>query len=375
MRALFVSDLHANTRLPLARVDDGNVSSDRLMDVMDVMDQVRTHADQVQAGAIFILGDLFDQKAPDGATLVHTARALRDMAATCPTYVLPGNHDAVDRDGRLYNLQMYAELDVPGLHVLGHEHIEIVDGVLIHAVPWLPEARARKKIRERERRLSQGDRHVLVFHQGILGALWDSGRRSDDGLDGTIGEAFELALTGHYHRPQEFESGRYIGSPLDLKFGDEAVDVRGFLDIDLATSGPLKPVVVPTTYPRFTTVRVDLRPGDLLEDVLDFEAEVAGVGAGYARLEVHGTARDVEANKRAALHWKEVVETTRPNGLRRLKLDLRPEREARVRLEVDATMSLAQMVKKFGHKFAPEEMTKPQRAALIRQGLDFVEGL
>jgi hypothetical protein len=160
-----------------------------------------------------------------------------------------------------------------------------------------------------------------------------------------------------------------------LKFGDEAVATRGFLDIDLAAPGLLKPVVIPTTYPWFHTVRVDLLPGDLLEDVLDFETEVAGVGAGYARLEVHGAARDVEANKRTALHWREVVETTRPNGLRRLKLDLRPEREARVRLEVDPTMSLAQMVKKFGHQFAPEEMTKAQRAALIRQGLDFVEGL
>jgi len=375
MRALFVSDLHANTRLPLARVDDGNVSSDRLTDVMNVLGQVRSHAEETTPGAVFILGDLFDQKAPDGATLVATARALRQLAAVAPTYVLPGNHDAVDRDGRLYNLQMYAELEVPGLHILGHEVIEVTPGVRIHAVPWLPEVRARKKIRERERRLTPKDRHILLFHQGILGALWDSGRKADEGLDGTIGEAFALALTGHYHRPQEFESGLYLGAPLSMRFGDEAVKQRGFWEVDLTATGLLKPVMVPTIYPRFHTERIDLQPNDDLDDLLDFGREVVDTGAAYARLEIHGAARDVERNKRAALHLKELVETTRPGNLRRLKLDLRPERETRVRLEVDATMSLTQMVKKFGHKFAPEEMTKAQRAALIRQGLDFVEGL
>lgn len=375
MRALFVSDLHANTRLPLARVDDGNVSSDRLKDVMGILDQVRQHAEETNAGAVFILGDLFDQKAPDGATLVHTARALRNLAAAAPTYVLPGNHDAVDRDGRLYNLQMYAELEVPGLHILGHEVIEVTAGVRIHAVPWLPEVRARKKIRERERRLTPGDRHILLFHQGILGALWDSGRKADDGLDGTIGEAFDLAMTGHYHRPQEFVSGLYLGAPLSMRFGDEAVKQRGFWEVDLTAEGLLKPVMVPTVYPRFHTERIVLRPNDDLDDIIDFDTEVIATGAAYARLEIHGSARDVERNKRAALRLKELVETERPGNLRRLKLDLRPERETRTRLDVDPAMSLAEMVKKYGHKFAPEEMTKAQRVELINQGLTFVEGL
>ena len=127
-----------------------------------------------------------------------------------------------------------------------------------------------------------------------------------------------------------------------------------------------------TEYPRFHTVRVELEDGDALDDVLDFDTSVVDVGAGYARLIVEGPAHAVERNKRVALHWKDLVETTHPNGLRRLKLDLRPTRETRVRLEVDPTMSLAEMVRKFADEFAPEDMDKGE---LTRQGLGFVEGL
>jgi DNA repair exonuclease SbcCD nuclease subunit len=369
MRALFVSDLHANLRLPFARVDDGNVSSDRLRDVLDVIGQVKTHAAEVNAGAVFILGDLFDQRSPDGATLVHTARALRGLATVVPVYVLPGNHDAIDRDGRMYNLQMYAELEVPGLHVLGHETIEITEGVMVHAVPWLPEVRATKRIRARERKLSQGDRHILVFHQGVKGALWDSGRRSDDGLDGLIGEAFALALTGHYHRPQEFESGRYLGAPLDFRHGDEEAKVRGFLDVDLAAN-VLEPKVIPTKYPRFHTVRVTLKDQDNLDEVVDFASRMEVPGIGYVRLVLEGSARTLDRNRKVIAEWRKHIDET--GVIRRLKVDPRPTREQRQRLDVEPALSLREMVRRYVDEFGPEDL---DLKILANQGAGFVEGL
>lgn len=373
MIGLFVSDLHANLRLPMAKVDPGGVSSDRLRDVVSILEQIRDYAfnRSPRADFVAILGDLFDQSHPDGATLIAVSRVLADLADRVPTMILPGNHDAVDRDGRLYSLQFYGELRVPRLRVLGHETVKAgaVGGtnVFLHAVPWLPEERARKRIRARAGELKTGTVDVLMFHQGIRGALWDSGRSSDDGLDADIADRFDLALTGHYHRPQKFgRNGYYLGSPLDIRFGDEAVEERGFWEVEFGKR-TITPKLIPTKYPRFQTLHVTYLEGDVDLKSVDLRAGI-NPGVEYLRIVVSGTAAQIDADREVIRSWQASVAEW---GLRALKIDERPIQEGKVRLEADANLSLSELTALYAQQFAPEGVDP---LALAEEGIRFLEG-
>jgi DNA repair exonuclease SbcCD nuclease subunit len=368
MRTLFVSDLHASLSLPLARPDHGKVHSDRLRDVLGIIERLGDYAEEVSARAVFVAGDLFDAQHPDGATLVHTAGALAQLAARVPVYLLPGNHDAIDRDGRMYSLQMYSELQVPGLTVLGQgDVVEVAEGARVHAVPWLPDARARKRIRGIGERLGS-DVDVLLFHQGVLGAAWDSGRASDEGLDPAeiLDVRWAHAVTGHYHRPQTWgDRGRYLGAPLDLRFGDEEVAARGWWELDWESNAW---TLVPSRAPRFRTERFRLEPGT---SFLDHGVEEDGTfpaDVQYLRLVIEGPADVIEKERKIL---QEIADRRMGGRVRAIKLDLRPDRKDSSRLEIDSSLSLPEMARRYVAKFAPEDMDPDH---LIGVGLPFLEG-
>jgi DNA repair exonuclease SbcCD nuclease subunit len=322
-RIAFISDIHCNLRLPMARVDAGGVHSDRLRDALGCLEQAAAACLELGVTQLYILGDLYDQKHPDGATLVHTSKTLRDIADKgLEVLILPGNHDAVDRDGRMYTLMFYGSLRVPGVRVLGHESIEVTPGTLLHAVPWLPERRAAERIKALDKGASS-DRNVLLFHQSVIGAVGDTGWVSDEGLEaGRVADGLDLALSGHYHRPQAHSWGRYLGAPMHMRFGDESDGLpRGFWWVDL-DDAVLKPQMVALDSPLFATDRVRLDDGDNIEDLVDI-AESAH-GADYLRIIVEGSPAAIERNTKTLLKWKGDADSM---GLRLIKVDARPDRK------------------------------------------------
>lgn len=350
MRIVFVSDLHAAVQLPMARLDLGGTNSDRLRDVLDILRQIRDA--KLTPDLVVIAGDLFDAKTPDGPTLVHTSRALRDLSDVCPVWLLPGNHDAIDRDGRMYSLQQFAELRVPNVRVLGHETVEVEPGVLLHAAPWLPDDRIMKRLRTRAGEADKDSHNILVCHQAFNGALWDSGMASTEGISPRdVDDLFpwSAVLTGHFHRPQTFgECGQYLGSPLDLRFGDEVVRQRGYTVI--TTGKKLVTERVATTYPRFDTIELNW------DDIGDPESEDWASGLGdplYQRIIVHGTAEQLlEVDEQIG----EVVERQYRNGARAVKVDRRAVRVVEERrIDVTPTLSSRSMVERYAEKFAPAE--------------------
>jgi len=351
MRAIFLSDLHANLRLPFASLKDGGISSDRLEDVIHILDQVVDLAlNGKEKARVFILGDLFDSKHPDGPTLVAVSRALRALAKEgLEVYILPGNHDAIDRDGRLYTLQFYGELHVPGIFVLGHERLEPVPGLVIYAVPWLPETRAAKRIAAIRGEMNRKDRNILLFHQAIAGAVTDSGWVSDDGLDPKGFKGFDLALSGHYHAPRREAGYTYLGAPLHLRFSDPPNDPRGVWVTDLEAK-QLSISLHQTKYPMFGTDEVRLEEGDKVEDLVDL-AESAG-GLSYLRLVITGPSSAIASNKERLSSWKDKAADF---GLRVLNLDLRPDRvTARARLTPGPVLSVKDLARQYAERFAPE---------------------
>jgi DNA repair exonuclease SbcCD nuclease subunit len=324
--AIFVSDLHANLRLPHARLSEGNTTSDRLSDVLGILDQVRTVAEKRSVAHVFILGDLFDVKHPDGPTLVGVARALGQMVKDdLNVWILPGNHDAVDRDGRLYTLQFLGELQIPGITVLHHDVYDgIIDGVTFHSLPWLPEERATKRLRNMT---LQDGRNVVLFHQEVAGAIGDSGWKSPSGLDADLFERFDMALTGHYHRAQRHAAYQYLGSPIQLRFCDiEAPIGRGFWLVDFAAK-KLKTELISTAYPLFGEDHLRLEHGDDVRKLVDIEESASGLA--YLKLAIEGPAQAIDDNRAVLQKWKESADEL---GLRSLVLDLKPEKAKRLRI-------------------------------------------
>jgi len=219
--AIVISDLHAGLRLPHARLAPDATTSDRLDDVLDVLSQVRCYADTNAITRVYILGDLFDRRHPDAPTLIRTAEALRALArGGLPRRVclLPGNHDAHDRAGRVYSIDLFDVLKSPGIEVMGHGWRERRDGLTLHAVPWLPGPLFRQRVQALT--LAPG-RNVLMFHQAVKGAR-DGDYVTLRGVEREVFSRFELALSGHIHEAQALDEGRirYLGAPLHLRFSD-----------------------------------------------------------------------------------------------------------------------------------------------------------
>lgn len=366
-RIVLVSDLHANVRLGMARVDEGGVSSDRLRDVIGVINQAIDYCLANRIPTLGILGDLFDVQRPDGATIVAVCRVLQRAASEgLRVIILPGNHDAVDRDGRLYNLQLYNELKLPNIHVLGHETIELTAGVRLHAVPWLPEERARRRIRHRAKEAVASDRNVLLLHQTMLGAIGDAGYVADGGLTPEQLAGFDFAFSGHYHKPQVHDWGMYLGSPIHLKFSEGDVTERGFWDVDLAAKA-IKPKLVVPDFPIFDTVDVDLSEGEHLDDYVDDLADVAD-GVTYLRLILKGDPRAIEQSRPLLAKWRGELDKY---GLRAIKVDERPDRVTKARLKLTKpTFELGEAIGAYAREFAPEGADPHALAELGRRLLD-----
>lgn len=353
MKAVFISDIHLALRLPMANLDQGGTGSDRLRDTCDVLLQAGLHAASID-GVLIIVGDLFDVKRPSGATLIAASQTLKRIADEgVMIYILPGNHDALDGDGRMYNLQLYNELDIPNIHVLGHEYIEVSEGSRIHALPWLPEGRARRRIRKRAGKLSGGDRDILILHQTMAGAIGDSGWVCDKGIKGDLMRPFELCISGHYHKPQEHDWGMYLGSPLHLTFAEGAVTDRGFWELDLDQE-ELEPKLVVPNFPLFVTDQVDLEDGDLLDDVYDL-ADAAD-GASYFRLILTGSRESILRSRRLVGDWRSKLDQM---GLRGLKVDERPTKEVNSRLKLKKPVfTLGDAMRAYTDQYGPGNLDK-----------------
>lgn len=331
MQLIFVSDIHASLRLPYAKVDPDGRSSDRLADVISIIDQIREYcAFSGKDAAVFIVGDLFDRQHPDAPTLIATSAALMRLKAVAPVSILPGNHDAVGKDGKMYSLQLFEELRTDGIEILPYGSFEL-GGVNIHSVPWLPTERARKRISALKQQRDNGY-NILLIHQDIVGAKWDSGMLSDEGLDpDETTDGWDLTLSGHYHTPQKFGScGRYLGSPLDLRFGDEKVQERGFWVFDTETQ---KFWMEPTKYPRFQTLRIQINGDGDLPTGLPIES-----GVEYARLICSGPRELLDKIDRKLID----------PGIRYFRIEPEPtKRDVERRIDVDPSMDPADMCRRY----------------------------
>lgn len=278
-RGLYISDIHCSNRLPLAK-PTANGLTDRLEDQMRLLKNVAIDAGKYDVDAVFILGDIFDQSRVDGVTLTETASGVRDISKVKPTYILPGNHDAVSVKGGRFTVEAFGAFDVGVIQYLTDREKGWSPGpswLRFWPVEYAPIPDTQVKLNEIRERIARGRRkhEVALLHNSILGCghegwICDDGLTPEEACDG-----FSFTIAGHFHTPQDFGDGNgmYCGSPLHFRF-DDRDRKAGYWIIDFEEDGSVSRRFINSHMPRFHLAKWPEMPRRVAAfDYVRFEVE------------------------------------------------------------------------------------------------------
>jgi len=197
MKILFFADLHA-------RKTYRNLSSQGILeDILNTIEEIAEIADQEKVAAIFSLGDLFHKVGTISVELLSRIySAFRDLERF-QLYFLVGNHDL---SGKYTVLEPFKELgkviEIPEMLELG--------GKSFFCYPF-----NRGTFMWEEADVFLG--HIALA-EGTLDAT-DMKLKEEISVK-ELRDFFEIGLLGHYHRYQSIGNYHYVGSALQLSFGE-----------------------------------------------------------------------------------------------------------------------------------------------------------
>ncbi len=257
--SVVISDIHMSNRLPHARPSGKLGLTDRLEDQVGLWKRVRKTAREHNAHAVFIVGDLFDKSLVDAVTLTETVRAIADIGK--PTYLLPGNHDAINTRGGRFTVEAFGAMGNANIHYMKTgERFSPAD------FPWLgfwpmeycdqdtakaTLAAMQKQVRHLPDRKRKTE--VCLLHQSIIGCK-HVGWTCDDGLDADdVCLEFDRVISGHFHDHQLFGpggKGMYLSAPMHHRFDDEGRQA-GYWVMDFSEDGTVEQSFIDGGCPRF----------------------------------------------------------------------------------------------------------------------------
>lgn len=254
MRILHTSDLH------LGRSFHGR---SLLEDQEQLNEEIFRTARELQADAVLVSGDVYDQASPRTEVIAQLSRLLTRCAQSgIPVVLTSGNHDSAARLGFAGPL-----LEQAGVHMITSlEQIGVPvcvgEELLVYGIPYLDPRSAAATLgtepthqavlgeamaRIREDRAGRPQpRAVVMAHCFASGAAGtDSERILDTGGLGVVPadlfSGMDYAALGHLHRRQSVApTVRYSGSPLAFSFS-EAGQRKGCWIVDLPAQ-PAEPV-------------------------------------------------------------------------------------------------------------------------------------
>lgn len=225
-KALFTADWHLSNSWPYA-VPDENGITDRFKDQLNMIEQIGNIAEAEEVNDIFILGDLFDKSTLDAITLQYALAAIMQLAEKVSVYVLPGNHDAKNSKAQHYAVDFFrileeSEFDID-VNVLDNKTTIEIEDVVFHSIPWMPIDKTNEAISQIQ--FNKKLTNVVLLHQSVIGCRLNGSWVADEGID-AIKFGDHIYLAGHFHSPQEFNHGMYIGAPMQKDFGDAGEERR-----------------------------------------------------------------------------------------------------------------------------------------------------
>jgi len=227
MKILIFSDIHIHTH---------KKSIERLEDCLKVLDWTLTTAKEKNIKNVVFLGDLFhDRQKIDVLAYQRTYEILekhllnKDLKLT----ILLGNHD----------LWHHERLDISSVNPLrAIENIKIVDKPSVQEISYKNETfymgflpythNPIEDLKKIEKEWKQDQRKVLGGHIAVDGSIWNTRFKTiadvsveHEGDMVKVGpeifEKWDRVFLGHYHASQKLnEKVEYVGSPLELNFGE-----------------------------------------------------------------------------------------------------------------------------------------------------------
>lgn len=282
---LVFSDHHAHP-FPFGSKEvlhDGVLHNSRLLESCLVLDQMRKYADEHKIQTIVFGGDLFHTREAVttdayNLTMHHLARLLSNRAA----YLLVGNHDYADREGKIHSLEniklwggRWADrinvVDWRQTHCELHERHQGYRGDVYDLcfVPYTENRQLAAETIQRHAALKKDGPRLLFAHLGMQGAKVGSDyvlvNDGDIGLDDIPHKEFTGCLFGHFHQHQQlFQNGWYIGASHQHNWGDVNT-VRGFLHVRVYIDH-IEFDFIPSDAARFIAIRdVDLDKTEIRE--------------------------------------------------------------------------------------------------------------
>ena len=234
MKLMHLSDLH------LGKLVNG---FSMLEDQKYILEQILAMAEEERPDGILLAGDIYDKRVPAAEAVGVLDWFLTRLADRCPVFVISGNHDSAERLAFGGKLLTAAGVYMSPVYDGSVGTVELRDEygpVYIHLLPFLKPVHVRRFFPEQEIAnytdavrtalsgidLSDGERHVLLTHQLVTGALrCDSEELSIGGsenVDAEVFDGFDYVALGHLHGPQRAGADhiRYCGTPLKYSFSE-----------------------------------------------------------------------------------------------------------------------------------------------------------
>jgi len=168
--------------------------------------------------AVGFLGDFWHTRYQLPVYLLNRVREkLREFRNL---YVLPGNHDQYDVNGR-HALEVFDNLE--GVDVLSHPAWDVATGC------WLPYRKNADELVQWIKGHPRPDGYpdVAHLHHGIVGASMNNGMVAGEREGLHVRDLpFARVYCGHWHRHQEVAQCVFVGSQWQTR-GDEAGQVKG----------------------------------------------------------------------------------------------------------------------------------------------------
>lgn len=209
--------------------------------VTEISSYVATH----NIKKVFFCGDLFHvREAVPTVALNLMYDAVCRLTAHAMVWMIPGNHDYADRDGKVHSLEVFKQLqkckvldwrsaaDDLTLRMYGLRK----DPITYSFVPYTDDRRlATNRIASAAERTVHNEPHILFAHLGIQGAKVGSDyvivSDNDLSVSDIPWQKFTGCFFGHYHEHQQlFKNGWYVGATHQHNWGD-ANTKRGFLHV------------------------------------------------------------------------------------------------------------------------------------------------
>lgn len=246
---------------------DWQIASSRVDRGVALINSVRKAALQEGATAVFVIGDLLDEKERHSIDcLTGVSEAFRQYAEDgVDLYWIRGNHEVpISSQPHRTIMSVYSDT----VNTIIKPQVLRFDDVAVYCLPWYPPTRFKKYCdwAAKETHLDQTKTRLLLAHVGLNEGTFESGvvKQQPVSVTDLHIENYHFVALGDYHTHQKIAPRTYyVGTPISHRFGEENPNRVWLFDTEIKTWNPVK---LPDTFPGHFTWEVEK-----LEDVKNID--------------------------------------------------------------------------------------------------------